>query len=57
MDMSLHCLWEMVKDREASHAAIHGNAKGRDFLWVALNFSRKCNMELQDLGSVLMLCD
>ena len=24
MEMSLHKLWEMVKDREAWHAAAHG---------------------------------
>ena len=24
MDMSLSKLWEMVKDREAGHAALHG---------------------------------
>ena len=27
MDISLSKLWEMVKDREAWHAAIHGLAK------------------------------
>ena len=27
MDMNLGKLWEMVKDREAWHAAVHGAAK------------------------------
>ena len=27
MDMSSHKLWEMVKDREAWHAAVHGTTK------------------------------
>ena len=49
MDLILSELWEMVMNREAWRAAIHGVAKSRTWLsdWTELNW---CNITLERIG-------
>ena len=41
MDMSLSKLQELVMDREAWHAAVHGIFQARVLEWVAIPFSKE----------------
>ena len=52
MDMSLSKLWEMVKDRDAWHAAVHGGHKELD-MTDRLNNSNKSDHKKMHFTDVL----
>ena len=56
-DMSLSKLWEMVKDKEARSATVHGVSKGRTRLssWTELNTQRGAAPVLAEAGVIGVL--
>ena len=59
MDMNLSELWEMVMDREAWHAVIHGVAKSRTWLsdWTELNQLIQITIKSLSLVTQMVQCN
>ena len=57
MDMSLSRLWELVMNRQALHAAVHGITKSWMWLsnWTELNWFQDGSKDTQDKHSILKM--
>ena len=55
MGMNLGKVWEMIKDREACHAAVHWVAKSQTWLsdWTELNWDIKSWFDGQELTVII----